>query len=80
MKTDLIKQSEGKITADVQLTITHHGGYHRKRQDPGWLSLGNSALTLTELPSEGCTAYLQIKSISFHLSIGPEKTKGKVFF
>lgn len=59
------------------MTTTHRGGYHRRRQDPGWLSLRNSALTSAELPSEGCTAYLQIKSISFQFSIGTIETEEK---
>lgn len=43
--------------------MTYHGGYHQKRQDPGWLSLRNLASTLTELPSEGYTAYLESQRI-----------------
>lgn len=41
-----------------RMPMTHHGGYHQKRQDPGWLSSRNLASTLTELPSGGYTAYL----------------------
>lgn len=43
--------------------MTHHGGYHRRRQDPGWLSSRSLALTLTELPSGEYTAYLQRQSV-----------------
>lgn len=69
VKTDY--QSQG-------LTITHRGEYHRRRQDPGWLSLRNSALTLAELPSEGCTAYLEIRSISLQFLIGTEHSENDI--
>lgn len=38
---------------------TYHDECHLKRLDPGWLFSGNLASTSTELPSGGCTAYLQ---------------------
>lgn len=38
---------------------SHHGGFHQKRQGPGWLSSRSSASILTELPAGGYTAYLQ---------------------
>lgn len=55
--------------------MTHHGGYHQRRQDPGWLSLRNLALTLTELPSEGYTAYLENKGIELNLNARLGKKK-----
>lgn len=43
---------------------THRGVYHQKRQGLGWLSSRNLALTLTELPSGGYTAYLKRQNVT----------------